>query len=168
MCNPNALFYQQMVNAQNAYWLNFFLKRDVNVMCWNYRGYGESTKGYFDTLNPATSKRDAEKVLAFIVDNLGIKGKIGVYGRSIGGITACHLAQKYHDLVELIVCDRTLNELQTLSEQKLKGKATTFFFDSYTNGWKCKNPQNFVESKGQYKIITCDPADDTVDLFSSL
>jgi len=36
-------------------------------MCWNYRGYGESTKGAFDTLNPATSKRDAERVLAFIV-----------------------------------------------------------------------------------------------------
>ena len=24
--------------------LNFFLKRDINVVCWNYRGYGESEK----------------------------------------------------------------------------------------------------------------------------
>lgn len=80
-------------------------------MCWNYRGYGQSKKGWLDTLNPATSKRDAEKVLAFVVERLQIKGKIGVYGRSIGGITACHLASKYNDLVEVLVVDRTLSEL---------------------------------------------------------
>jgi len=111
MCNPNALFYQQMVNAPNAYWLNFFLKRDINVMCWNYRGYGESEKGWFDTLSPSISKRDAERVLAFTVRNLQLKGKIGIYGRSIGGITACHLAHTYSNLVEVLICDRTLSEL---------------------------------------------------------
>ena len=71
------------------------MKRDINVLCWNYRGYGESTKSKFGSLTPATSKRDAERVLDFLVNNLQIKGKIGVYGRSIGGITACHLAAKY-------------------------------------------------------------------------
>ena len=105
-----------MVNTQNAYWLNFFLKRDINVMCWNYRGYGESSKGLFDTLTPAASKRDAERVLSFIINNLKIKGKIAVYGRSIGGITACHLAGKYNDLIEVLICDRTLSELQSVSE----------------------------------------------------
>jgi hypothetical protein len=40
-----------------------------------------------------------------------VKGKIGVFGRSIGGITACHLAGKYTDLVELLVIDRSLDEL---------------------------------------------------------
>jgi hypothetical protein len=40
ICNPNALIYQQMVTAPNSYWLSFFLKRGVNVMCWNYRSYG--------------------------------------------------------------------------------------------------------------------------------
>lgn len=42
MCNPNALVYQQMITQANAYWLDFFLKRDCNVLVWNYRGYGES------------------------------------------------------------------------------------------------------------------------------
>ncbi len=64
MCNPNALYYQQMVIAPNAYWLNFFLKRDINVICWNYRGYGASTIGVFDYLSPTKSKLDAEYVLA--------------------------------------------------------------------------------------------------------
>lgn len=44
MCNPNALLYQQMVSSPNAYWLTFFLRRDINVMCWNYRSYGRSKK----------------------------------------------------------------------------------------------------------------------------
>jgi len=39
-------------------------------MCWNYRGYGESSKGMFDHLTPAASKRDAEHVLAFVVNRL--------------------------------------------------------------------------------------------------
>jgi len=53
-----------MVVAPNAYWLNFFLKRDINVICWNYRGYGASSIGFFDYLSPTKSKRDAERVIA--------------------------------------------------------------------------------------------------------
>ena len=42
MSNPNALIYQWMVTSANAYWLDFFLRRDSNVLIWNCRGYGES------------------------------------------------------------------------------------------------------------------------------
>lgn len=42
MCNPNALIYQWMITQANAYWLDFFLRRDCNVLIWNYRGYGET------------------------------------------------------------------------------------------------------------------------------
>jgi predicted acyl esterase len=28
---------------------------------------------------------------------MGLNGKVGLYGRSIGGITACHLAAKFSD-----------------------------------------------------------------------
>ena len=55
MCNPNAFYYQQMVTSPNAYWLNFFLKREINVVCWNYRGYGESEIGFFDQVDPFKS-----------------------------------------------------------------------------------------------------------------
>lgn len=64
MCNPNALVYQQMIIAPNAYWLNFFLKREINVISWNYRGYGESYIGALDFQAPAKAKCDAERVLA--------------------------------------------------------------------------------------------------------
>jgi hypothetical protein len=35
MSNPNALIYQWMVAEHNAYWLDFFLRRDINVFLWN-------------------------------------------------------------------------------------------------------------------------------------
>jgi pimeloyl-ACP methyl ester carboxylesterase len=113
-----------MVVAVNAYWLNFFLKRDINVICWNYRGYGASTISFFDYLTPTKAKQDAEKVLARSLEILKLQGKIGVYGRSIGGITACHLAGKYNDLVEILIIDRSLNELQDWVATKAKGKIT--------------------------------------------
>jgi pimeloyl-ACP methyl ester carboxylesterase len=84
-----------MVLAPNAYWLNFFLKREINVVCWNYRGYGESDCAFFEHQSAAKAKLDAERVLATSLTKLGLRGKIGVYGRSIGGIAACHLANKY-------------------------------------------------------------------------
>lgn len=91
MCNPNALFYHHMVNAPNAFWLNFFLKRGINVLAWNYRGYGH-TKG---STSPYNIKLDGEAMLNFLINSLKIKGKIGVYGRSLGGVVATHLAGNF-------------------------------------------------------------------------
>ena len=88
MCNPNALFYHHMVNPPNSFYLNYFLKKGVNVMAWNYRGYGNST-GCADIPNIL---EDGEAVLKFVVEELKIEGKIGVYGRSLGGVVATHLA----------------------------------------------------------------------------
>jgi len=62
-----------------------------------------------------------------------------VYGRSIGGITACHLASKYNDLVELLIVDRSLHELTGLVEEKLKGGLPIVAFQNFARGWNCKN-----------------------------
>jgi len=62
-------------------------------------------------MSPAKAKLDAERVLAGSMEILKLKGKIGVYGRSIGGIAATHLASKYKDLIEVLLIDRSLNEL---------------------------------------------------------
>lgn len=76
MCNPNALLYQQMVSLPNTYWLTFFLRRDINVFCWNYRSYGGSKKanrcclGWCDRINPHNIKKDAECVLDFVVNKM--------------------------------------------------------------------------------------------------
>lgn len=66
MCNPNALFYHHMVNAPNAFWLNFFLKKGINVMAWNYRGYGQTS----GVPSPYNIKTDGESILHFVVNEL--------------------------------------------------------------------------------------------------
>ena len=168
MCNPNALYYQQMVTSPNAYWLNFFLKRDINVVCWNYRGYGESEISTLECVTPHKTKRDAERVLAFVVNNAKVKGKVGVYGRSIGGIAACHLAAKYPDLIQTLIIDRSFDELQSVPEGKLKGKCTSVIFKGISCSLKIYNPGNYLAAKNCYKIITYDPMDDTIDEFGNL
>lgn len=157
-----------MVISPNAYWLNFFLKRDINVLCWNYRGYGDSTLGFTETLSPYKCKRDAEYVLAFLVNNLRLTGKIGVYGRSIGGLTACHLANKYNNLVKLLIVDRSFYELSPVLEYKVKGRYSSKIFDLFSWSWRTRNHSNFVTTNNCYKIAIIDPLDDTVDLFGSL
>lgn len=80
-------------------------------MCWNYRSYGNSKSGIFDYINPYNCKLDAEKVVNFVVNKLKIKGKIGVYGRSLGGIASCHLARSMPRIVSALIVDRTFCEL---------------------------------------------------------
>jgi pimeloyl-ACP methyl ester carboxylesterase len=143
MCSPNAFFYQQMVTAANAYWLNFFLKRDINVVCWNYRGYGESELGRFTYPSPSMAKSDAEHVLSDAVTKFNLKGKIGVYGRSIGGITACHLAAKFKEVVKVLIIDRSLSELTDVAEAHLRGETTLTLMKGFVNGWVCDNAKNF-------------------------
>jgi len=81
------------------------------------------------------SKRDVERVLAFAVNKLGLKGKIGVYGRSIGGLTACHLANKYPDLVEAMIIDRSFKDLIDVAESKCHGYQTKLIFKTFTCTW---------------------------------
>jgi len=94
-----------MVSSPNTYWLTFFLRRDINVICWNYRSYGNSKKakrcclGWCDRINPHNIKMDAECVLDFVVNQMQLKGKIGVYGRSLGGIASTHLASNFPDKI---------------------------------------------------------------------
>ena len=125
--NPNALIYQQMVTSPNSYWLSFFLKRGVNVMCWNYRGYGKSHSSFFNPINPYNCKLDAERILDFLVNRLKVRGKIGLYGRSLGGIASCHLANKF-PVISAIIVDRTFGELDALSERRVYGRCTTTLF----------------------------------------
>ena len=57
-------------------------------MAWNYRSYARS-EGVPD---PFSSYHDSESVLRFIIKDLGVKGKIGVFGRSLGEVMATNLA----------------------------------------------------------------------------
>lgn len=75
MSNPNAMIYQWMVTSSNAYWLDFFLRRDSNVIIWNYRGYGYSQQSIFSpNLTPNEQQVDAERVLQFLINRIRVRG----------------------------------------------------------------------------------------------
>ena len=84
---------------------------------WNYRGYG-STPG---TPSPYNIKTDGESVLMFLLDELMITGKVGVYGRSLGGVVATHLAASFPTKVELLLADRSFGSLKDVSIRKFVG-----------------------------------------------
>jgi hypothetical protein len=56
LCNPNAMSYQHMINYPHAFYLKYFLGKQINCLVWNYRGYGR-TKGKPD---PRDFEKDAE------------------------------------------------------------------------------------------------------------
>ena len=128
-----------MVTAPNAYWLNFFLKRDINVVCWNYRGYGDSTFGWFDFIDPFKSMMDIERILAFMINNIKLKGKLGAFGRSIGGVTACHIAAKQPELIKLLVIDRSMDEILNVVNKKCRGRFMPSITKTLTCCWETKN-----------------------------
>lgn len=141
MCNPNALFYHHMVNAPNAFWLNFFLKKGINVMAWNYRGYGR-TKG---TPTPYNLKTDGESMIWFMLNELELKGKLGLYGRSLGGVVATHLANKYPDNINFLFADRTFGNLEIMSQRKLNGYFSSVIYDIISFKWESRNDLNFFK-----------------------
>lgn len=156
-----------MVSSPNAYWLSFFIKRGINVFCWNYREYGKSKQGCFSQyISPYNSKLDAERILEYLINKLQVRGKIGVYGRSIGGITSCHLANKFPKIIKAAIIDRTFSELDQVSMKKYLGKCTLSLYN-FICGWKTLNDTNFLEAEC-FKILTCDPKDDVVENYAAL
>ena len=87
MCNPNAMAYQHMINYPHAYYLKYFLNKQINCMVWNYPGYGRSD----GTPDPTKFGQHVEMILDFLKNKIGVKGKIAVYGRSLGNIPTTHI-----------------------------------------------------------------------------
>lgn len=59
VCNPNLGFAEGQI--YNSEWPNFYLDYGINVVLWNYRGYGQST-GF---PSPGRNRRDVELVFSF-------------------------------------------------------------------------------------------------------
>merc|ERR1719235_1218317 len=76
-----------------SHMLDFYLSHGCNVFFFNYRGFGRST----GRPTPSALASDADGVIEFLKKR-GVT-RIGVHGRSIGGIAACHLAKNNPGIV---------------------------------------------------------------------
>ena len=67
-----------------------------------------------------------------------------MYGRSLGGVVACHLASKFPNKIDLLFADRTFGNLNTISKRKFLGSASTFLMNLISMKWETNNDINFV------------------------
>ncbi len=79
----------------------------MNVFTWNYRGYGKST----GSPSPNVLRSDIEQIVKFLRAKLELSGKIGVYGRSLGGIPTSHIS----NLVDMTIVDRSFSTFNDMA-----------------------------------------------------
>jgi pimeloyl-ACP methyl ester carboxylesterase len=158
LCNPNGLCYEYMYLTECNTWLQYYLNCGCNVIMWNYRGFGNST----GKACPSNILTDAESVLDYVRNNLGVK-KVGVHGYSMGGLAASHLAKKKN--LDFLVADRTFSSLTRVADT-VPGKVLYYLY-SWTTGWDNDSADAFLKAKC-YKILIFDARDVAIPLVSSL
>lgn len=134
------------------------MQNDINVIAWNYRSYARSE----GVPEPFSSYHDSESILKFLIEDLGIKGKIGVFGRSLGGVMATHLAYNYPYIIDFLFVDRSFGNLQSIGESMIVGNKTSFLLDFLSNKWVVESDRHFYEAKC-FKILAQDPNDEMVN-----
>jgi hypothetical protein len=90
-----------------------------------------------------------------------------VFGRSLGGTMATHIAFNYPDHISFLFSDRSLGSLDCMVEASLVGKFTKKIFNHFSSNWVINSDVNFYEAKC-FKMMTQDPNDLTVSMFSAL
>ena len=71
---------------------------------------------------------------------MGIRGKIGVYGRSLGGIATAHLAE----YVDMVIIDRSFGNLYDVAYHKFYGWFAAMMFKIGSLGWRTQNDINML------------------------
>lgn len=80
---------------------------------------------------------------------IGVKGKVGVYGRSIGCTAACRLTP----YCELIVADRGFDNLVDLADYKFFGAIAKNLWLYMTGGWQVNNAFNYLFIRKQSHLL---------------
>ena len=151
ICGPNGAPYQ--IFSRNFRFQNY-LEYNMDVLCWNYRGYGFSEgKSSYNKL-----RSDALELFDEIKNKYNYE-KFAVHGISIGGIPCCHLAKNRKD-IELMVCDRNFGKLDNIAQGFTFGKYL-FILYKLLLFQSTDNVDNYLNSKC-YKIILNDPKDNIV------
>lgn len=155
-CNPNAGFYE--FAFYQSEWFEFYMKLGVNLMMWNYPGYGR-TSG-----SPTIKKllRHGEAIITFLREVKKAK-IIGVHGESLGGCVATHLANKCK--LNFLFADRTFSSLSSAAYYNF-GKIAYWGY-RLARGDDADSVQNYIESRC-YKVISCDSKDLMINDLASL
>ena len=136
-CNPNGALYE-LLNVQGE-WLEYYINLGVNLVIWNYRGYGRS-KQRCKMLRPSYMQRDGEYVMQYVQSNL-VRGKVGIHGESMGGSIASHIATK--STLSYACINRTFSSLHQVAYWSVAGKVASAMLSLFTFGWGDHGLENF-------------------------
>ena len=89
--------------------------------------------------------------------------KIGVHGQSLGGMLACHLADKCN--LDFLCADRTFYSFAEIVHYSFSSLAAKCF--QVVSSWNENNALKYTRSRC-YKIATYDPKDEIINFMSSL
>ena len=157
MCGPNGAPFQMF--SRNVR-LSNYLSDNIDVLCWNYRGYGFS-KG---TPNFNNLRSDILEIFDE-VKKMGKYEHFAVHGISIGGVPSCHLAYNRRE-IELLICDRNFGEMDFIPKNYPFGKYLYILY-KILYMQSSNNVNNYINSNC-YKIVLNDPNDSIVNEVSSL
>lgn len=161
VCGPNLIPFENLITTWNIDKL--YLNNNINLLFWNYRGYGFS-EGNADVDNICD---DIVSIYDYISNNYSYS-KIGVYGFSLGGIAACHLANKRN--ISLLIADRTFGSFKGILDQFYFGKYS-FYLSKIFFINMIDNTSNYLSAKCN-KIILNDVQDtiiiDSISLKSEI
>ena len=155
-CNPNAGFYE--FAFYQSEWFEFYMRMGVNLMLWNYPGYGR-TPG-----SPSMRKalKGGEAIISYLrtVKNSKI---LGVHGESLGGCIATYLATKCS--LNFLFADRTFSSLSSAALHNFGRIAYCGL--KIAGAEDTDSAKNYLEAKC-YKVISCDPTDTMISDLASL
>ena len=157
VCGPNLTQFENLINSWDID--NLYLSNDMDILFWNYRGYGFS-EGSADFNNVCDDILD---IYDYITSKYQYE-KIVVHGLSIGGVPACHLASKRN--INLIIADRTFGSVKDIINTFSFGNKILYFLAKIIFFPFVDNTTNFINANCK-KILMNDPMDKTIiDTFS--
>lgn len=155
-CNPNAGYYE--FTYFQSEWLEFYITRNIDVVLWNYRGFGKSTgKPEIKSLI-----EDGKLIVKYIKENY-IINKLAIHGESLGGCIAIHIAESCG--LDLLFADRTFG---CLSDTILFTLGRFVYYSFFITGNKDIDSVSSYLKLRCYKVIASDPCDDVICDLASL
>ena len=147
VCGPNLTPFENLINSWDID--NLYLMNDIDILFWNYRGYGFS-EGSADFTN---SCEDILNIYDHIMEHFHYN-KIAVHGLSIGGLPASYLASKRN--INLIIADRTFGSVEDIIYSFPFGNKVIYYLAKVLFFPFVNNTEHFMKSNCK-KILMNDP-----------
>jgi len=105
---------------------------------------------------------DIRTIVNHLQNVMGLEGKIGVYGRSLGGIPTSGIC----DYVDMVIIDRSFSDLEIVAERRFYSKFARALYKIGNHDQPVHSARNLVNggiNNKCYKLITCDIRDEMFD-----